>query len=408
MNKICVIALALVIISKVNAASFDGPYVQLGVGAVNNQNKYNWETYGGGNLTSSNLSSQLLLGYSKSFDRFNIATNIFRDFGGDNSGNWINGNGYNPAWTVKTKIKNIWGVSIEPGYYFSEDSLGYLKLGWVRGNAEFNDSYGCGGSICTDGKFSKNSDGMLYGFGLKHLISENLYVSAEVSKKEFAKKSMNEDEFSLNPSQTQALVSLGYTFANNTKHAESQYDGGLFNGPYIQFGIGLAGNTSSSLLEQDSGYGGSVGKTSELGQIAIGYSKNINRFNFAANIHFNAGAEDAGTSNIQASYGTFPMNAKIKNNWGITVEPGYYLAENSLCFLKLGMEFADIRYHDSYNAEIPYTNSISKSSNGFLYGFGIKQLLTSNIYLGLEISRTEFDKKQYSVWESSPYAYYNV
>ena len=229
MNKILAVSIASLFLSTVaNAASFDGPYVQIGVGMVNNATK---ASIADNNVTSSlsaDLSKdgaigQILGGYSHGFDnKFNLAANIFYNFGEDKSGGLsLLGN----TATLDAKLKNVWGISFEPGYYFSENTLGYIKLGYQRGDVQLNGALPLNGDSASTQ--SKGVGAFLYGFGIKQLLTSNLYIGAEVSRADYSNESLSGTYYN-NPqgtfpipstvsikseaTQTLGLVTLGYKF----------------------------------------------------------------------------------------------------------------------------------------------------------------------------------------------------
>lgn len=164
---------------------------------------------------------------------------------------------------------------------------------------------------------------------------------------------------------------------------------GAFDGVNTQIGIGFAsiGNESTQTIE---GIQLSNNKTSQpgvLGTIAAGYSYGFDKqFNLAANIFYNFGSDDAGSSNIES--GALTQQSKVKNLWGISVEPGYYFADKSLGYIKLGWAMASTS--QSFNLGSDSANVSTGTANGFLYGLGFKQLVTDNIYVGIDAYQVSF------------------
>lgn len=164
---------------------------------------------------------------------------------------------------------------------------------------------------------------------------------------------------------------------------------GAFDGVNAQIGLGFAsiGNESTATIE---GYQLTNNKTAQpgmLGTIAAGYSYGFNKqFNLAANIFYNFGSEDAGSANVAS--GAITQDSKVKNLWGISVEPGYYFSDKSLGFVKLGWAMAST--NQSFNALGETANVNTGTANGFLYGLGFKQLVTDNIYVGIDAYQVAF------------------
>lgn len=195
---------------------------------------------------------------------------------------------------------------------------------------------------------------------------------------------------------------------------------GAFDGVNAQLGLGFASlgaNTSTSYSDTDGGnYSSSssenVAQNGLLGNVALGYSYGLNKqFNLAANIFYNFGSSAAGNANSSASNTNYTENSNfnptLKNIWGISVEPGYYFADKSLGFVKLGWAMASAKASWNYSENDAGTVNNSSgnvgfgTSNGFLYGLGFKQLLTENIYLGVEAYQVDFSSKTSSITGTS-------
>jgi hypothetical protein len=146
--------------------------------------------------------STFAAGYSKSFtNQLNIATSVFSILGSNNAGM------YNSSDQKSTK--NIWGISIEPGYNFSENTLAYFKFGWARADSSYEDEN-------TKINYGK-SNGFLYGAGIKQSLIDSLYLGLEAYQISFSNSDIKYDEYwekySKNkPSVTYAGIIAGYTF----------------------------------------------------------------------------------------------------------------------------------------------------------------------------------------------------
>jgi hypothetical protein len=187
---------------------------------------------------------------------------------------------------------------------------------------------------------------------------------------------------------------------------------GAFDGPYVQLGVGMVSNTTKA----DLGLAGEIISPNDLslissdlsndgamGQILVGYSRNVSgKFNLAANAFYNFGNNKSGTLSVVE--GVARLDAKLKNVWGISIEPGFYFSDNTLGYVKLGYQEGDIKLNgnlDTSNIDLPvpdltgYANTKSKGG-AFLYGFGIKHLLTPNIYIGADVTRADYSNERLS------------
>jgi len=173
----------------------------------------------GGKLGEQNVAGNVALGYNYSLSNgLTIGANVFYNISGDSAGSiqalLDNGDGTSSNITASNRLKNIWGISVEPGYAFKNDSLGYLKLGWAQAQNSWN--------LSAPGEpgFTQNfgtSNGFLYGVGFKHAINKNVYVGVEVYQIAFGKKSSTLDDgelttFSSKPTYTYGGIVLGARF----------------------------------------------------------------------------------------------------------------------------------------------------------------------------------------------------
>lgn len=181
---------------------------------------------------------------------------------------------------------------------------------------------------------------------------------------------------------------------------------GAFDGPFVQLGIG-GSSTSTKLSGTDSDLNGSSSQGSFNGLVAAGWSQSIGSegFNLGANIFYVIGNQNAGekSSSYNISGPGFTANInenaqnKLQNTFGISVEPGWNFTDSTLGFVKLAWvnSRADGTYSGSFTCDAPCTlsgatsgstsTSGTKTINGFGYGLGVKQLVTKNIYLGVDL-----------------------
>lgn len=188
---------------------------------------------------------------------------------------------------------------------------------------------------------------------------------------------------------------------------------GAFDGPYVQLGLGGASTevktTYPSVLSNLPGF--NTGATSSggsfLGQVLAGYSQSFEAFNLSANVFYNIGNQDAGSNNYSLTgsngYLTANQSFKLKNSWGVSLEPGVYVAEKTLGYLKLSYFNASLDYNSGINVNVTspaYSESGSYSSsssmNGIGYGIGAKQMFTDNIF-----GFVEYQYVQYDTWSDS-------
>ena len=245
MKKLLVAAAVAGLVGTANAQSaFDGVNVQLGVGMGTNsvqQSGSRSYTSSDASFTSSssnnnvqsskaNVFGNISLGYSQGFaNNFNLAANVFYMMGSDDAGtsnySYSNSNLESNSGNSKNTLKNMWGIVLEPGYYFGKESLGFLKLGWAQGKVGITstDFDSTQDPATTSFSGSANTQGFLYGLGFKQMVSKNVYLGFEAYQIQFSSKSFSQttvDSFgatqtgtlSLKPLNSYAGITLGYKF----------------------------------------------------------------------------------------------------------------------------------------------------------------------------------------------------
>ena len=237
-------AATLVANSAMAVGSFDGINAQIGVGVsslgTQNSNTYSNTARTGNDLYSGNSSLNLAqtgvmgtasIGYSYGFaGGFNLAANAFYLGGTENAGqvnSYSTQGGSNTPSTqsnnTQFKLKNIWGIVVEPGYYFGKDSLGFAKLGMAQASVSGTSSDYNTTNTPTTTNTSLNfgtTSGFLYGLGFKQMVAKNVYVGVEAYQIMFGSKSVTNTSASgsttINtsnkPNLTYGGITLGYKF----------------------------------------------------------------------------------------------------------------------------------------------------------------------------------------------------
>lgn len=231
--------------------AFDGLSVQLGIGGIQSQvnatNTQDTSLIPNPNInnttTGSSFNGIASIGYSQSLDSlfkgFNLGANVFYVIGNQSSGNVSNTtNGVSPfdssysateTLSGSYKLKNTWGISVEPGYYFSKGFLGYLKFAYVSSTANASVSCYASDSACLTGpdtyaasnsqSVTKTINGIGYGFGGKYQLTQNVYTALDFLYVDYSKVSQNISwtgenisNASFKPQQYMGFLSVGYKF----------------------------------------------------------------------------------------------------------------------------------------------------------------------------------------------------
>lgn len=190
---------------------FSGFYIGGGLG----QKSTNVEegVSGGGNSASIKLGDsafvgQLVGGYGFAFDGgFRLALGGFYDIGDGKAGGGTATLGGLTA-TYALKETRHYGVSVEPGYAFTKDSVAYIKLmyNWIKGEETL--------SGATSAYASKTFSAFGYGIGLKHAIGSNAYLFAEWQQTQYdtASFTSGNSTVTFKPNASLGLVGIGMQF----------------------------------------------------------------------------------------------------------------------------------------------------------------------------------------------------
>lgn len=181
--------------------NFSGPSVGIKLGSSRNDVDY------GGFLNGRSSSDN------------DLSTEIFGSYGFALSGSWVVGIGATYSLSkqdlgtenyldgsnqesVRAEIDNHWSVYIEPGYKFTDQWLGFVKLSHHEADGDYRDSL--------LGNGSTNLNGTGYGIGVAYAYSNNIEARLEYQKVDFDRERVNTSTGE--PEISEFSVSLGYRF----------------------------------------------------------------------------------------------------------------------------------------------------------------------------------------------------
>ena len=96
---------------------------------------------------------------------------------------------------------------------------------------------------------------------------------------------------------------------------------------------------------------------------------------------------DSGSGTLNVS-DTGSMNVEVKDPYTIYIAPTYVVGPNSAIYAKLGYSKTDLNVTATGSAALTKKPS---DMEGWTYAIGSKTMLTSNLYLGVEASITDYD-----------------
>ena len=189
MKKIAVFAFA--ILGSVSAWAVNGPYVGVGLGYAdaifNHDSTVSTEvTYMGTlsdsswtktNDTASGFQGQFFAGYAYDINKFRLGGEVFFQGPKIRHSN-IASDGDRDVYS----FDYAYGINFVPGYYITDTSLLYLKIGAVRGAFELydNEDYSVGANRIID-IFDKGyySNGLNLGLGAEMYVTKNIGIKLE-------------------------------------------------------------------------------------------------------------------------------------------------------------------------------------------------------------------------------------
>ena len=88
------------------------------------------------------------------------------------------------------------------------------------------------------------------------------------------------------------------------------------------------------------------------------------------------------------SDGSGSLIGEIKDKWSLYLAPGYMIAPKTLFYGKLSIEGGKVFVEGNEDGEA--TESASKKFNGVGCGAGIRVLAGENVFVGVEVMRTNY------------------
>lgn len=191
------------------AGVFDGPYVHGGLNLARNSadmKSGNSAIPSGSSSAASNVNAALGLGYVKSFGKYSLGLNFWYVAGDQKAGNYDFVDTGGVPGSVEHKVKEMWGMSIEPGVYLDKESLLYARItprAGIKKSFQYSEPY-----TSPDDSFV---GGTAVGMGYKRRLNANLYGYAEIDQAKFTVTGESDDKDSSVSSLT-ARAGFGYQF----------------------------------------------------------------------------------------------------------------------------------------------------------------------------------------------------
>jgi len=166
--------------ASAEAPPFQGLNAQLGLGfsGLHSDLYALWRDVENDRYGQSGVFGTASLGYAYRLEgAFQFSTNVFYDFGAKAAGSYADDG--DPSDDESVYLKKICGISAEPGYALDRKTIIYAKLGvgFSRASSRIEFlSFNYGSQM-----------GLLYGMGMKHLLTENIFVAVESYRINFSR-----------------------------------------------------------------------------------------------------------------------------------------------------------------------------------------------------------------------------
>lgn len=137
--------------------------------------------------------------------------------------------------------------------------------------------------------------------------------------------------------------------------------------------------------------------TGVFGTVFAGYACQHDKWYLAAEINANLSSSAFSASNVERLRGNSSSTQyKLKNSVGLSVLPGYFLAENTLLYLRLAYANARLQVQTSDSS----LQNVSHRSGGIRYGLGLRQSINKRFSFRVDYSVANFKQTQMRTFDS--------
>ena len=170
-----------------------------------------------------------------------------------------------------------------------------------------------------------------------------------------------------------------------------------FEGPWAGLGLGMRG-TVTKISDSQGNSIDSLGKDSVFGILQGGYGfrwdTSLGAFNLGPYLFYYLGNVDSDTRTI----GGVNAMTRWKNQWGLGLQPGYFVSRDTLVYLKAGFNQVTLEVNAS-NA----SGQISPSDqfSGPAIGLGMKHQFSSDWTIFVDTWEVFYGSKDYTIGSST-------
>lgn len=182
---------------------------------------------------------------------------------------------------------------------------------------------------------------------------------------------------------TKTLVAIAIAAASTGVLADG------FNGFYAGVGVGAVGADTKLNLGP---FSATVGETTTVGVLDVGYSLPINSTKFGVALGATYDLNETKSGELEINFGRHGLKGELqgKDHYSVYVQPFYMLTQDSAVFAKIG-------YH-SMKGELLLNvcgdqSSESMNLNGVGVGLGARVFATKNIFIQAEAGWVDYGSK---------------
>ena len=175
---------------------------------------------------------------------------------------------------------------------------------------------------------------------------------------------------------------------------------GEFEGPWVGVGMGFRGQNTKVTDNRDGSEIDGVGKNSIFGMLQGGYAFRWGDFNLGPYAFYLLGSTTSDTivPNGGIFQGTTSFQTKWKNQWGIGLQPGYYLSDNTIIYLKMSYNRTKLELTENTPSG---SRNPSENFGGPGIGLGMKHELSNHVILWVDVQQQYYSDKTFNVAGSS-------
>jgi len=168
-----------------------------------------------------------------------------------------------------------------------------------------------------------------------------------------------------------------------------------FAGPSIA--ISGAFNSGDVKVTADNGTdnaSNNFGKSNIIPSVDLSYAIPVdNNFFLSLGATYDLSKSTVGQANGLLSGETYTEKMTIKDHYSLYIQPSYAFNNSSSIFAKVAYNFAKGSLTETGTNYTPESFTASKNIEGWGYGFGVRSLITNNIYVQAEAQIDEYDKE---------------